>query len=72
MQHINRTKEPPQRDWQMLKHLKFLSDGAAKITATCNQMNTPCEQLRSKKGPHCAFSLTRCRPKVTHAGNNPI
>ena len=27
-------------------------DQVASLTATCNQMNAPCEQLRSKKVPH--------------------
>ena len=29
------------------------------LNATCNQMNAPCEQLRSKKVPHCAWSIQR-------------
>ena len=37
--------------------LKLLRDRALRLTATCNQMNASCEQLRSKKEPHCAWSI---------------
>ena len=30
-----------------------------KVTATCNQMNAPCEHLRRKKAPQCAWSIRR-------------
>ena len=28
-------------------------------TATCNQMNAPCEHLRSRKAPQCVWSIGR-------------
>ena len=39
--------------------LKLLRDRAPRLTATCNQMNAPCEQLRSKKDPHGAWFIRR-------------
>ena len=38
---------------------KVLRDRASRFTATCNQMNASCEQMRSKKGPQCACSIRR-------------
>ena len=37
--------------------LKLLRQGAARQTATWSQMNAPCKQLRSMKGPQCAWSI---------------
>ena len=59
MKHINRKKEPPQRGLANAKALKILNDQAANLTAICNHMNAPCEQLRSKKGRHYAWSTRR-------------
>ena len=39
--------------------LKLLRKGAARRTATWSQMNAPCKQLRSMKGPQCAWSIRR-------------
>ena len=35
----------------------FVVDQAAIFSATCNQMNAPCEQLSSNKVPNCAWSI---------------
>ena len=37
--------------------LKFIRDPAARLTETCNQVHALCEQLRSKKDRHCAWSI---------------
>ena len=37
--------------------VKWLRDRAARLTATWNWKNAPCEQLRSMKAPHCAWSI---------------
>ena len=37
--------------------LKWFRDRAARLTATCNQIDAPCEQLPSKKAPDCAWSI---------------
>ena len=42
-----------------LKTLKLLRDRAARLTATCNQMNAQCVQFQSKKDPHCVCSIQR-------------
>ena len=38
---------------------KFLRDRTARLPAASNQMNAPCKQPRSKKVPHCAWSIRR-------------
>ena len=59
MKHINRKKEPLQRGLANAKALKILNDQAVNLTAICNHMNAPCDQLRSKKGRHYAWSTRR-------------
>ena len=39
--------------------LKLLRHRTPRLIAPCNQMNPPCEQLRSKKDLHCAWSIRR-------------
>ena len=46
--------------------LKWFRDRAAILTATCNQINGPCEQLPSKKTPHSAWSIGRDVGEVLH------
>ena len=38
---------------------KFFRDRTARLPAVSNHMNAPCKQLRSKKVPHCAWSIRR-------------
>ena len=53
--------EVTQRKYQLLNTvevvLMFVVDQAAIFSATCNQMNAPCEQLSSNKVPNCAWSI---------------
>ena len=39
--------------------LKFVRDRPERLNATCNQMNTLCGRLQSKKVPYCVWFIRR-------------